>query len=578
MGLLGPDGRPIETFTKANPPKLGPAFGAWAGRDLVITQLPGGAVLQFDLNNLTLADFRAMRDHPQINASLAVLAFMMHQLDWWIDCEQKKIRDFVEEALTNVWTRLIRAMSQSYWAGFSPIAIEYENDEQASKVVISKFKDLLPEECHVNWKEVEGYAPPNHAKPKFKIYDGIKQWGQPSPIPVENSLWYPCLMENGNYYGKKLLRPAFAPWYYSILVHLWANRYYERFGEPIPLGRAPFDEEVTQEDGTVVSGRDVMSLILTSLRNRSVVVLPNDRMPVGNTTEYEYQVEYLESQMRGADFERYLSRLDEEMSLGIFTPVLLFRTADVGSYNLGVGHMQLFMWMLNALAGDLKEYIDKYVVTRLKEYNYGVNAPKVEWNFRKMGKENVETVRAVLTELVRQGMAKPDLNELGQIAGMSIDAIKQVTAPPVDPNAPPADPNAPPAPGGGPAPKGENRPARTRPSTRPGNKPRGTGQPRATTKAISARIKTQVEKAWREKTFGKDFKPTLGYRRRFEESLKAEGASAGSALAIAEDFYTRVQAWMDDVIGLGMGEYSGPDDFMAMFDRLLDTEVEELCG
>jgi len=278
--------------------------------------------------------------------------------------------------------------------------------------------------------------------------------------------------------------------------------------------------------------------------------------------------------MRGADFERYLSRLDEEMSLGIFTPVLLFRTADVGSYNLGVGHMQLFMWMLNALAGDLKEYIDKYVVLRLKEYNYGINAPKAEWQFRKMGKENVDTVRAVLTELVRNNQAMPDLDELGLIAGLTLEEIKQVTVPP---DALPVDPNAPPAPNGD-RPEGENRPARTRPSTRPGNKPRGTGQPRATTKAISSRIKTQVEKAWREKTFGRDFQPTLGYRRRFEESLKAEGVSAGSALEITEDFYTRVQAWMDDVIGLGMGEYSGPDDFMLLFDRLLDTEVESLCG
>jgi hypothetical protein len=52
--------------------------------------------------------------------------------------------------------------------------------------------------------------------------------------------------------------------------------------------------------------------------------------------------------MRGADFERYMTRLDEEMSIGLFTPILLLRTADVGSYNLGQGHMQIYLWMLNA--------------------------------------------------------------------------------------------------------------------------------------------------------------------------------------------------------------------------------------
>ena len=56
-------------------------------------------------------------------------------------------------------------------------------------------------------------------------------------------------MENGNYYGRKLLNACFTPWYFSTLIHLFANRYYERFGEPIPIGRAPFDEDVIGPDG-----------------------------------------------------------------------------------------------------------------------------------------------------------------------------------------------------------------------------------------------------------------------------------------------------------------------------------------
>jgi hypothetical protein len=252
------------------------------------------------------------------------------------------------------------------------------------------------------------------------------------------------------------------------------------------------------------------------------------------------------------------------MSLGIFTPVLLFRTADVGSYNLGVGHMQLFMWMLNALAGDLKEYIDKYVVGRLKDFNFGPNAEVAKWQFRKMGKENTETVRAVLTELVRVGRAKPDLDELGMLAGMTIDEIKIVTTPPPDPA---ADPNA------DPPVDPDKREVRDKPKT---TKPKGVGQPRATGKQIAARISGQVEKAWRERTFGKGFSPSLGYRRRFEEALKAEGADDGTALSMAESMYGRVENWMRDVIGLGMNEFAGPEDFMALFNRMLETEIDAL--
>lgn len=296
-----------------------------------------------------------------------------------------------------------------------------------------------------------------------------------------------------------------------------------------------------------------------NLRNRSVVVLPNDIIPgsriAGDKTAYEYSIEYMESQLRGVDFERYLGRLDEEMSLGIFTPTLLFRTADVGSYNLGVGHMQLFLWMLNALAGDFKEYVDNHIINRLKNINYGVNKPRAEFQFRRMGKENVETVRALLDELVKQGKTMPDLEELGMIAGLTLREVKEVTEPE------------------GSDTEEDDRGQRDKPKS---SGPRGVGQPRATGKQISNRIKGQVEKAWKDKSFGKDFEPSLGYKRKFEESLKAEGAAPGEALRLTERFYSRMESWMADAIGLGMNEFSGPDDFIAMFERLLEVEIDDL--
>ena len=70
-GLLNAQGKPLEyaktpTKAKTNFPKVGEAFGMWAGRDENFLTLPGGGVLQFDLSKLTLADYRAMRQHYQL--------------------------------------------------------------------------------------------------------------------------------------------------------------------------------------------------------------------------------------------------------------------------------------------------------------------------------------------------------------------------------------------------------------------------------------------------------------------------------------------------------------------------------
>lgn len=575
--LLGPNGRPIQqSFKKADKPPLGPSFGAWTENDITFATAPGGAILQFNLDALTLADFRAMRYNPTINSSFCVLTFMLHQIDWHIECEDKKIERAIDDMMRPLWTRLVRGLSQAFWAGYSPMIEEFENDVDNRQVVITKFKDLIPEDCQVKWKEVEGAVrgPNNSIPPKFKVYDGIRQYGMPD-APADVTLWYPLLMENGNYYGRKLLKSAFAPWYFSTLVHLFANRYYERFGEPVPIGRAPFDDTFPQSDGSEITGKQAMENIITQLRNRSTVVLPNTTQPLTHASTkavYDYDIEYLESQMRGADFERYMTRLDEEMSLSLFTPLLLLRNADVGSHNLGVQHTQTWLWMLNALTGDMKEYIDRYVVERLKGFNFSPNAPRCEWVPTKMGKENALILQAIVTELLAgtgAQAAKVDLDEVGQALGMSLTEVKVTTR---DGN---LDANGNPVPGA--VPPGRDQLPRNGDNKGTG-KPAGVSQPKATGKQISARIKTQVDKAWRDNRFNGDLRLSFGYRKRFIQSLVAEGVEGSAAEGMTNDLYNKLEAWSGDVVALGKGEFSGPEDFLGLFDRALENFVDDLVS
>lgn len=452
--ILGPNGKPISSESikrhaagAGGAPVLGESFGPWAGRDLQFINLPGGGVVQFDLSKLTVSDFRMMRSHYQINSSLSVLSFMIHQLDWHIQCDDPKITEHVTQNMGAIWTRLVRAMSMSLWAGYAPSVLQWENDIQGRTVQLTKVKDLAPEEASINWKLVDGTIPAgsdniNRVAPKLRIFDGIKQAGSPWVVPVSNSYWYPLLMEEGDYSGRKLLKSAFQPWFFSTLLHLFSNRYFERFGEPLPVGRAPLGDSVTVGD-RVVDSTDFMGNILMQIRSRAAVVLPSDRSndSTGNSTDnFDYDIEYLESQMRGADFERYMSRLDEEMSLALFTPLLLMRTADVGSYNLGVSHMQMYLWQLNAIADDWAEYINKYIIAGMAIYNFGPNAKLPKIVFHKMGKTQAETNKAIIVELVKNGAVKIDLVELGQSIGLEITEVEQLIATDSQPLDPIIDP------------------------------------------------------------------------------------------------------------------------------------------
>lgn len=545
--LLDHRGQPVSSadFKKAPAPALGERHGKWGGEHASILSLPGGGFINFDLSRLTLADFRQMTDHYQINSSLSLLTFMLHQLDWHVECENKKIAEEAESQLRDVWSRLVRAMSTSFWSGYSPNVLQWDNDVRGKRIVLDKVKDLVPEDCLVNWKKT---GPHN----SIAIYDGIRQLGATDPIPTENSFWYPLLMQNGDYYGRKLLRPAFQPWFFSILIHLFANRYFERFGEPTPVGRAPMDEVVTF-DGTEMNSAEMMKQLLTRLQSRGVVVLPNDKSPNANETnpDFDYTIEYLESQMRGADFEKYMTRLDEEMSLALFTPILMMRTADVGSYNLGVGHMQSYMLMLNAISADWAHYIDRYILAPIARFNFSENHPPVKIKFRRLGKENLELVRDIIRAKITAGQLKTDIRELSEIAGLTLEEQEGLT--------------------------GEESPENDDEGRDPNKKqdPKEDKEVPTTVKKIAARVAPQIAKAYRRDEMPSPEKIDLGYERELVKAFRTQGSpfSAGAAVS----FRRGVEAWMRDVEGL-KAEFPTEASYMDALEGLMFHIADSLLG
>ena len=456
MTLLGPDGSPISSRDHARPrknagkPAVGEITGTWQGDySAPYLSLPGGVTVQFDTSRLTLGDFRRMSEHPQIASSLNLLTFMVHQFDYQLEGGTEKVRRHCEENLEHIWTPLIRSLSSSFRFGFSANAVQWENQPGTSRLWINKIKDLVPEYASPRWKEEIGaplyddedrpiidHATGRQKYSKVQVFNGIRIEGD-YPIPASNSLWHSLLMENGNMYGTRLLRTAFRPWFFPNLVMLFANSYYERFGNPLPIGRAPYDEKInvgTTENPVYQSAPAVMRDVLESIRNRSVVVLPSDRTAVNlnDKPEHDYQLELLEGSLRGAEFEKYLAYLNEEMSLALFTPSLLMRTGTSGSYNQGIIHMTVWQNMLNALSADFAQTINRYVLRPMARHNFGKNVEPPKIVFRKLGRADATTMRGIAQELIRSGRATVDYSELGAQIGLSVAEVEELRQDPVD--------------------------------------------------------------------------------------------------------------------------------------------------
>lgn len=542
--LVDKNGRPIHSsmFKKAKEkpknPLIGELANAWSGVDHPKALFSEQNMIQADTSLLTLQNYREMADHYQVNSSITVLSFMLHQMDWKITCDNLKIAKHCEDNLRRIWTRLVRALSQAFIFGFSPNGLKWENDMGNGRLVVDKILDYRPEDCRVNWKSVTGVARDNkhgqRQSRKVKVFDGIDHFGQPT-IPKENSLWYPLMMQNGDYYGKKLLNAAFQPWFFSNMLHLYANRYYERFGEPIIIARAPFDEEKTI-NGQVYTGNVLMNGLVNLVRNGSSITLPNDRAQNGidGVSNFDYTMEFLESQMRGADFERHLTRYDQEISLALFTPLLMMNTADGGSFNLGVVHTQMYQAMLRAIADDWKEYIDRYLLRPMAIYNFGANADLPQIEFQKIGKVDAETGRALLNQLLTVGndgrMVNVDLEEAGAAIGLTLEQ-GDILAKPVEQN--PVGEEENPTPGGKPD-------TRVRPDK---NKkaPKGTEKSGVSVaNGIADRVAAQFAKAYRENTPASEFHPSLGYTSQVSQI-------AGDKTS---EFYEKAESWISAYYGI----------------------------
>src|SRR5690606_23624144 len=213
--------------------------------------------------------------------------------------------------------------------------------------------------------------------------------------------------------------------------------------------------------------------------------------------------------------------------------------------------MQVYFSVLNAINDDRKMYIDKYLLSRLADYNFGKNAPRPRIRYKRLGSENSLLMKEALTALIQNGKAMPDLEELGRELGMTVHEVEDTMDEPA--------PVAPVVPVG---------PART--AAGRFSAPRGTAA-RATSKEILKRVRPQVEQAMRNGPLGPDTQISMGFKRRMESSLAADGVR--HPMQSNQNLYDRLDRWIADALAFG-SEFDTADSFLSLFAATLEREID----
>lgn len=374
--------------------------------------------LVYNPDKITLDVYKKISKHYQVKAAISTIGYSIQQIDWFIQSDDKLVAEFVEHSIEKIWNSLIRSSTKALKYGFSPNVKVFELEMFKGKEYINykKIKDLDPKDCQVKVDKFGNFDGFYYRKGAF-TNEG-KDYVDP-----KYAFWYVCNMENGNHYGESQLTYIYKPWFRSEKVHDFANRYYERFGEPLVVGRAPSGSTIQLPDGKKINSQEAMQIVISEIRSHSSAQLPSNRDEKGN---YEYVLEYLESQMRGFDFETYLSRLDKEIAVGLLFPQLMLGGEKGGSYALGGSQLQSFYTNLMGMMDNISDYINAYMIPQLVEYNFGVGK-SANFSYQPLTVDAKKDIQEMIMQLVKDGKVMPDVAQIEARSGVKL----QETTPPV---------------------------------------------------------------------------------------------------------------------------------------------------
>lgn len=208
--------------------------------------------------------------------------------------------------------------------------------------------------------------------------DGILQFGEKQPIPVNNLVWYCHEREGSAWHGRSMLRPAYGAW--LIKHEMWrvlatSNN---KFGMGIPWVEAPIGANDAQLQ---------QAALLTSQMRAG------DR--VGAALPHGFKL-HLDGMTGSApDTLAYIRYLDSQMAQMALASVLNLDASPNGSRALGDTFIDLMLTSLNAVAKEMGSVLTQLAV-QMVTYNWGESEPVPRIVIGDVGSRPAVTAEAIM--------------------------------------------------------------------------------------------------------------------------------------------------------------------------------------
>jgi len=334
---------------------------------------------------------KKMRLDPQIALGLSAVKSPVIGASWWAESADLEAAAFVEAALKPLWRDLVRTSLSAVDFGFQAAEKVFEVRD-----VEYEFAGARRSRRAVAYRKIRGLDPEavTLAVDDSGSFAGVRAGG--AFLPSEKCFVMTLGREWDNLYGRSYLEAAYEPWYWASVMYLFANRYFERKGDPAIIGRAPAEERL-DSDGNKVRTLDEAARVISSLRSGGTAVFPDERDENGNL---RWQFGYLVDDKRADMFISYIEHLQVMKLRAILVPErTLTQDSSTGSYSMASEHTETFLRNEELLLAEIIDHVNRYVVRPLVELNFG---PGVEVRVATSGvrRKNEALLKEILFKII----------------------------------------------------------------------------------------------------------------------------------------------------------------------------------
>lgn len=398
----------------------------------------------FDVAKIPLSKLEQMQRDPMLAFGLNFIKVPLIRAPWYIKSVDAKRAAFIDNALRQIYGRLILAYSNSFSFGFSAIVKRFElanpdwtyidkkdpdkreqkvwDDDSVQALVWKPFLALNPKYVAPHWNAKGEFAGidytaanlnPNHF---FGFPTTSTSTGRVADIPLDWSLWVTNEKDSvfGSLYGYPRLGYAYRYWWSYWYKFGLSDRAFEKWADPPVIVYHPSVEGLDEEGNKVDFAEEGLRLA-ESIRSGANATLPSSVVKgfdERNTNIREWTVEQMKSETNFDALNDSFKYLDVLKLRSLMVPEQALSEGQGGSSSRNVAEVfgDRLQESQAVIMQEIDDTINRYVIPQLLEANFGSGGPSCTKITTGFDPQDVETMRLIVGAIMNKNGSIPDVD------------------------------------------------------------------------------------------------------------------------------------------------------------------------